>query len=73
MCPCTTPTVTATITMHLLHRPNPGGRTLLRTRSVRNEKVSLTTTLITKLLTETSQSRDQECQRQPETDQLSAR
>jgi hypothetical protein len=30
MCPCMPPTVTATITMHLLQRPNAGGRTLLR-------------------------------------------
>jgi hypothetical protein len=30
MCPCMLPTVTATITMHLLHRPSAGGRTLLR-------------------------------------------
>ena len=44
------PTVTATITMHPLHRPNAG-----------KEKVSLTTTLITKLLTDPlakSRSRD---------------
>jgi hypothetical protein len=46
------PTVTATITMYLLHRLTLAGEHFSGRRSVRNEKVSLTTTLITRLLTD---------------------
>jgi hypothetical protein len=45
------PTVTATITPHLLHLPTLAGEHFSGRRSVRNEKAGLTTTLITKLLT----------------------
>jgi hypothetical protein len=42
ICPCMLPIVTATITMHLLHRFNASCEHFSGRRSVRNEKVSLT-------------------------------